>query len=41
MVRVDINCDLMDEDETGLAWTFLREARDPRAHRTGRHRRGR
>ena len=29
MVSVDITCDLMDEDETGLVWTFLREARDP------------
>ncbi len=30
MVTVDITCDLMDEDETGHIWTFLREARDPR-----------
>lgn len=29
MVSVDITCDLMDEDETGYVWTFLREARDP------------
>lgn len=29
MVSVDISCDLMDEDETGYVWTFLREARDP------------
>lgn len=29
MISVDITCDLMDEDETGLVWTFLREARDP------------
>lgn len=29
MVSVDITCDLMDEDETGSVWTFLREARDP------------
>lgn len=29
MVSVDITCDLMDEDETGFVWTFLREARDP------------
>jgi hypothetical protein len=28
MVRVDITADLMDEDETGLVWTFLREAAD-------------
>ncbi len=28
MVSVDITCDLMDEDETGYVWTFLREARD-------------
>ena len=28
MVSVDITCDLMDEDETGHVWTFLREARD-------------
>ncbi len=27
-VRVDIECDLMDEDETGYVWAFLREARD-------------
>jgi hypothetical protein len=29
VVIVDITCDLMDEDETGYVWTFLREARDP------------
>ncbi len=29
MVSVDIICDLMDEDESGYVWTFLREARDP------------
>ena len=29
MVSIDITCDLMDEDETGYVWTFLREARDP------------
>ena len=29
MVTIDITCDLMDEDETGYVWTFLREARDP------------
>lgn len=28
MVSIDITCDLMDEDETGLVWTFLHEARD-------------
>ena len=28
VVSVDITCDLMDEDETGYVWTFLREARD-------------
>ena len=28
MVRVDITCDLMDEDETGYVWAFLRDARD-------------
>lgn len=28
MITVDITCDLMDEDETGHVWTFLREARD-------------
>ncbi len=27
MVSVEITCDLMDEDETGYVWTFLREAR--------------
>jgi hypothetical protein len=29
MVRVDIICDLMDEDETGHVGAFLRDARDP------------
>ncbi len=29
MVTVDITCDLMDENERGFVWTFLREARDP------------
>lgn len=29
VVSVDITCDLMDEDETGLVWTFLRDACDP------------
>lgn len=29
MVSVDIPCDLMDIDETGYVWTFLREAPDP------------
>lgn len=29
VVSVDITCDLMDEDETGLVWTFLSDARDP------------
>jgi hypothetical protein len=29
VVSVDITCDLMDEDESGFVWTFLREARDP------------
>ena len=24
MVSVDITCDLMDEDESGYIWTFLR-----------------
>ncbi len=28
MVTIDITCDLMDEDETGYVWTFLREARN-------------
>jgi len=28
VVTIDITCDLMDEDETGYVWTFLREARD-------------
>lgn len=28
-VTVDIHADLNDEDETGLVWTFLDEARDP------------
>jgi hypothetical protein len=29
VVTVDIACDLMDEDESGYVWAFLREARDP------------
>lgn len=29
MITVDIACDLMDEDETGYVWTFLRDAGDP------------
>lgn len=29
MISVDITCDLMDEDESGYIWTFLREGRDP------------
>jgi hypothetical protein len=29
MTAVDITADLNDEDETGLVWTFLDEARDP------------
>ncbi|MCI0636511.1 MAG: hypothetical protein L0206_21720 [Actinobacteria bacterium] len=29
MITADIACDLVDEDETGHVWTFLREARDP------------
>jgi hypothetical protein len=29
MYRVDITADLNDADETGYAWTFLDEARDP------------
>jgi hypothetical protein len=28
VVRVDITCDLVDEDETGHVWAFLRDARD-------------
>ena len=28
MVRIDITCDLMDEDESGYVSTFLREARN-------------
>ena len=28
VIRVDITCDLMDEDETGHVWTFLSEARE-------------
>jgi hypothetical protein len=31
MYRVDITADLNDEDDTGLVWTFLDEARDPSA----------
>lgn len=29
MITIDIAADLNDEDETGLVWTFLDEARDP------------
>ena len=29
MTTMDITADLNDEDETGLIWTFLDEARDP------------
>jgi hypothetical protein len=29
MIRVDIAADLNDEDESGLVWAFLDEARDP------------
>jgi len=29
MIVPDITADLNDEDETGLVWTFLDEARDP------------
>lgn len=29
MVTVDITADLNTEDETGLVWTYLDEARDP------------
>jgi hypothetical protein len=29
VVTVDITCDLMDEDESGYVWAFVREARDP------------
>jgi hypothetical protein len=29
VISVDIGCDLMDEDEAGFVWAFLREARDP------------
>lgn len=29
MVTVDITADLNTEDETGLVWTFLDEARNP------------
>jgi hypothetical protein len=35
VVTVDIACDLMDEDESGYVWTFLREARDPSLIRPG------
>ena len=29
MVRVDITCDLIEEDETGHVWAFLHDTRDP------------
>jgi hypothetical protein len=29
VVTIDIAADLNDEDETGLVWTFLDDARDP------------
>jgi len=32
---VDITADLNDQDEAGLPWTFLDEARDPRQIRPG------
>jgi hypothetical protein len=41
MVTVDITCDLMDEDESGHVWAFLREARDPSLIEPRRHRRRR
>lgn len=28
MVAVDITCDVMDEDESGYVWAFLRDAPD-------------
>lgn len=28
MARVDITCDLMDQDETGFVWSFLSGARE-------------
>lgn len=35
MTTIDIPADLNDEDETGLVWTFLDEARDPGRIRPG------
>jgi hypothetical protein len=35
VITVDITCDLMDEDESGFVWTFLREARDARVIEPG------
>jgi hypothetical protein len=35
VITVDITCDLMDEDESGYVWTFLREARDPKVIEPG------
>jgi hypothetical protein len=35
MVTVDITCDLMDEDESGYVWAFLRGARDPNLIKPG------
>jgi hypothetical protein len=35
MIRVDIARDLMDEDETGHIWAFLRDARDQALVRPG------
>ncbi len=31
MTHIDIPADLNSEDETGLVWTFLDEAADPRS----------
>ena len=36
MIRVDIPADLNSEDETGFAWTFLDEAKDPAIIKRGR-----
>ena len=35
MITVDIAADLNDEDDTGLVWTFVDEARDPSLFRPG------
>jgi hypothetical protein len=39
VVTVDITCELMDVNESGCSWTFVREARDPTVIEPGAGRR--